>query len=93
MIDPSHQEGEKCGEDPVERVLDRLERVRVGASGWTACCPAHEDGTPSLSISVGDDGRVLIHCHAGCSLEDVLTALGLTAADLFVEQGAEPTPP
>ena len=47
---------------------------------WT--CPAHEDRKASLSASV-DDGRVLLHCHAGCSFEAVIGALGLTPADLF----------
>ena len=43
--------------------------------GWIACCPAHDDRTPSLSISDGDDGRVLVHCHAGCEQAQVITAL------------------
>ena len=40
-----------------------------------APCPAHDDKNPSLAISDGDDGKVLFHCHAGCSQESVLTAL------------------
>jgi len=39
-----------------------------------ARCPAHEDGTPSLSITQAER-RVLVHCHAGCSQADVLAAL------------------
>lgn len=47
---------------------------RKSGAGWMARCPAHEDGTPSLSI--GDaDGRVLVYCHAGCSQERVLAVL------------------
>ncbi len=42
--------------------------------GWIAGCPAHEDRSPSLSIAERD-GRVLIHCHAGCSQSDVIAAL------------------
>src|SRR5262249_41597141 len=44
-------------------------------SGWTARCPAHDDQKPSLSISSGKDGKVLVHCHAGCSQRDVFTAI------------------
>jgi putative DNA primase/helicase len=42
---------------------------------WTACCPAHDDRHPSLSISEGADGVVLLKCHAGCSQGMVLDAL------------------
>jgi hypothetical protein len=48
-----------------------------------AACPAHEDRTPSLSIRELPDGRVLIHCHAGCGAADVLTAVGLAFSDLY----------
>jgi hypothetical protein len=43
-----------------------------------------------LSISEGSDGRVLLHCHAGCTVEAVLAALGLAWHDLFA--GPPPTP-
>ena len=39
---------------------------QVGQGSYTACCPAHDDKTPSLSITEISDG-VLIHCHAGCA--------------------------
>ena len=45
------------------------------AKGWIAQCPAHEDRQASLSISDGDDGRVLWYCHAGCTQEAVRDAL------------------
>lgn len=40
-----------------------------------ACCPAHDDKTPSLRISESTDGRVLVHCFAGCSQKSVIDAL------------------
>jgi hypothetical protein len=60
----------------------RLGAKRAG-KGWTARCPAHEDDRASLSIGTGQDGRALVKCHTGCRTEDVLTALGLTLADLY----------
>jgi putative DNA primase/helicase len=48
---------------------------RKSGRGWSACCPAHDDSTPSLSIQDADDGRVLVHCHAGCEQAEVITAL------------------
>ena len=54
-----------------------------GPGPWETRCPAHEDGRPSLSVSRGDDGRVLLRCQRGCETEDVVRALGLTLRDLF----------
>jgi len=52
---------------------------------WSSRCPAHDDRNPSLSINVGGDGRTLVCCHAGCDVENVLEALGLTFRDLFAD--------
>jgi hypothetical protein len=69
---------------PVERLLQGLHKVRrTGPATWLACCPAHEDRSPSLSVKEGDDGRVLLHCHGGCTVHEVTGALGMTLADLF----------
>jgi predicted P-loop ATPase len=51
-----------------------LPRPRKSGDGWSACCPAHDDKNPSLSINDSDSG-VLVRCHAGCSQDDVVTAL------------------
>ena len=59
------------GKSNLDSILSRLKNVRRVKDGWTACCPAHDDRRASLSISVGDDGRVLLHCHAGCNVENV----------------------
>mgnify|MGYP000626525288 CR=1 FL=1 len=68
---------------PIDVVLERFPDAKGSDKTWTARCPAHEDRTPSLSISEGDDGRVLIHCHTGCSLDAVLAAVKLETRDLF----------
>ena len=46
-------------------------------------CPAHEDKTASLTVGEGSDGRVLLHCKAGCTLDAILARLELTKRDLF----------
>jgi putative DNA primase/helicase len=66
-----------------EILLDQLENVKKTASGWTARCPAHDDNRASLSVSIGDDGKTLIHCHAGCTAEQIVGKLGLTMRDLM----------
>lgn len=67
--------------------LTRLDGVRSTRTGWLARCAAHEDQNPSLSIRFGDDGRILLHCFAGCPVEAVCAALGLSVRDLFPSQG------
>src|SRR5713101_4251470 len=68
---------------PLEVVLPHLKGVRKSLRGWVACCPAHSDREPSLSIGLGDDGQVLLKCFAGCSLDQIVAAMGITIADLF----------
>jgi putative DNA primase/helicase len=48
---------------------------RKSGGGWMARCPAHDDREPSLSIRKGDDGKVLVRCHAGCDQERVIAVL------------------
>lgn len=67
----------------LDLLIARLEGVKRSGKGYVARCPAHEDRTPSLSLREGDDGRVLLHCHGGCTTAAVVAALGLSMADLF----------
>jgi AAA domain len=65
-------------------LLTRLHKVDYkGTAGWKACCPAHDDHNPSLSIDMGDDGRILLHCFRGCSVEQITEALGIRVGQLF----------
>jgi len=66
-------------------LLSRLDKVRrTGQDRWIACCPAHGDKHPSLSIRELEDGRVLVHCFShGCSVNDIVSAVGLELSDLF----------
>ena len=70
--------------DPVKVVLDRLDGVKAEGTGqWSARCPAHEDRVQSLSVSVGNDGRALIFCHAGCKAAEIVERIDLKVTDLF----------
>lgn len=68
---------------PVEVLLSRLQKVKGRNGSWTACCPAHDDKGPSLAVREADDGRVLLHCFAGCPTINVLGAVGMDMTDLF----------
>lgn len=58
-----------------QQVIERLEGVSPSGNGYQALCPAHDDHNPSLSVSKGDDGRILLYCHAGCPYPKVIEAL------------------
>lgn len=69
---------------PVEQLLSKLSKVRkTGHGKYTSLCPAHEDSSPSLSISEESDGRLLIHCFAACDPSSIMESLGLNMSDLY----------
>ncbi len=67
-------------------IVEALQGRRAGR-GWVAKRPAHDDRTPSLSIADAGDGRVLVHCHAGCDQSAVIDAL--RAWGLWPGEGAQ----
>jgi hypothetical protein len=71
----------------LENLLSRLEGLKArGPDRWIARCPAHADRSPSLTIRDLGDGRILLHCFAGCEVLHVLQAIGLDFADLYPER-------
>lgn len=66
-------------------ILGRLEGVKGRDGKYMARCPNHGDKTPSLSVSLGNDNKVLLKCFAGCSAEDIVWSMGLQMKDLFAE--------
>lgn len=76
----------------LEDIRARFDGVRGGRGRWTARCPAHDDRRPSLSIRVADDGKILLHCHAGCSIDAICQEIGIEKKDLFAAAaGPEPS--
>jgi hypothetical protein len=71
----------------VDALLSRLESVKsTGRESWLARCPAHQDRSPSLTVRELPDGRILVHCFAGCGAADVVGAIGLSFTDLFPQR-------
>jgi hypothetical protein len=71
-------------DSPLEIVRSHLEGVHERQPGqFSALCPAHADKGPSLSVRENPDGAVLLHCFAGCTVHEVVAALGLELHDLF----------
>lgn len=76
----------------LDAFLAPLRKVRrLGADKAIACCPAHEDRSPSLSVTQAGD-RLLLKCFGGCRTEDVLAAMGLTWADVMPPRNMPETP-
>jgi hypothetical protein len=76
----------------VDKMLSQLDKVRrTGPDSWMACCPAHADKSASLSIRHADE-KTLIHCFAGCSVHEVLGAVGMEISDLFPPRESQGKP-
>lgn len=70
---------------PIDRLKAKLTGMRPdGPNHWMAKCPSHDDKQASLSITLENDQKILMHCHAKCRTEVILAAIGLSLADLFV---------
>lgn len=62
----------------IDEILSRLEKIkRTGRGNWLACCPAHDDRSPSLTIHESETGKIVVRCHAECSFEEIVNAVGL----------------
>lgn len=76
----------------IKDFINRLDKAKETSPGqYMACCPAHNDKTPSLAVSE-KDGNIVLHCHCGCKSEDVVTAMGLSMQDLFAENKTNDKP-
>jgi putative DNA primase/helicase len=77
-------ESATAGEIVTAAVIAKFLKGHQSGSGWAACCPAHDDRNPSLSICDSPDGRVLVKCHAGC--EQVAVVAALKSLGLWAEK-------
>lgn len=71
----------------IDEFVSRLHKARrTSKNSWMACCPAHDDKNPSMTVSEGSDGRILVHCFSHeCSITDIVEAVGLKVSDLMPE--------
>lgn len=77
----------------VDVLLARLDQVRKYGDGWRAKCPACGGRSrDKVSIAIGSDGRILLHCFSGCDAAAVVQAAGLELGDLFPERLEADTP-
>ena len=75
----------------LDGLLSRLSKVKGRIGSWVACCPAHQDRNPSMTIRETEDGKILLHCFAGCSVAEIAGAVGFDLSDLFPpKEGYDP---
>jgi hypothetical protein len=70
----------------VIRALEPRGLRKTGAQSWIARCPSHDDQKASLTVGQGEQGKALLKCQAGCDIENIVSALGLTLGDLFPDK-------
>lgn len=71
----------------IEKLLSGLQKVKkTGANRWLACCPAHEDNSPSLSIMQNETGKIFVHCFAQCDGRAIMAAIGMRVSDLYPDR-------
>lgn len=81
----------------IDQVLDTIvfpqlnKLASVGRNRWKACCPAHDDKSPSFAIGIGDSGQILFKCFSGCSADEICNALGMEMTDLFPDSATPRT--
>lgn len=81
-----HHVAKKLPSDRIKTLaefLNNLDKVSESGDGWSACCSVHPDSTPSLSISVEQDGRILLCCHRGCEFDDIVREAGMLPTEMF----------
>jgi len=78
----------------LHEILSRLQGVRGSGTQYVARCPAHDDKKASLAVSE-KDGKLLLYCHAGCTLEEITAAMGIQPSELSPRKAGSPvvTPP
>jgi len=81
---------DKTRSSTLQEVLGELDAVeQTGPDKWKARCPAHNDSNPSLSVTVGHDYPVLLHCHAGCDFSSIADELDSLSTSWAPWEGTE----
>src|SRR5215831_8265715 len=91
-----HHRQQRCREAAMmiaARIAEKLagRRVKPCNGNYLACCPAHKDDTPSLSLRDGERG-LLVNCFAGCTQSDIFVAIRRMDRSLLTPGATAPEP-
>jgi len=76
----------------LRHIIDRTNAKNSGdGNSYLGLCPAHEDRNPSLSLTLADN-KILLNCHAGCSFDGIVSAVGMNQSQFFVHSDNSKTP-
>ena len=79
---------------PIDLLLARLDDPRSsGKDRWRCRCPSCGGNRSALSVGIGDDDAVLLRCWKGCDVQAIVSALGLSLAELFPQFEGAGSPP
>lgn len=74
----------------LDKLLSGLDKVkRTGKDSFIACCPAHDDRSPSMTIREIEPDHILMHCFAGCDTQSILAAIGLSFNDVHPDRARD----
>lgn len=76
---------------PIDLLRDALPNAKKQGDAYIALCPAHGDTNPSLHFGEDKEGNGWVKCWAGCETKDILAALRIDQAGLFVDKKRENT--
>ena len=65
-----------------EIIVEALNAKKSG-DRYMAKCPAHGDKSPSLMVSERENGSTWLHCFAGCTPDEILSAVGLSPSEAW----------
>ncbi len=76
----------------LRHIIDRTNAKNSGdGNSYLGLCPAHEDRNPSLSLTLADN-KILLNCHAGCSFDGIVSAVGMNQSQFFFHSDISKTP-
>lgn len=71
----------------LDRIIEFTSAKKTGKEkSWQGHCPAHNDNDPSLSICIGNKDGIVLKCHAGCNVRDIVRSMGMELGDLFPDE-------
>ena len=77
----------------MNQASDLKEAVEMAKHGQQSMvkCPSHDDGSASLHVAPGRDQPVVMTCHAGCTIDAILLAGGVSQQDILAERDMSET--